>query len=178
MTQALSRMKEGEYLQCKGPLGSIHYDKPSHFKIADGIEHYRELNVSKIGMLAGGTGLAPMYRILRCIHDNSENDQTKVSLIYANKSENDILLKRLLDEMNEQNPNITIYYTVSRLENQDEQYKWNGGIGHIDTDMIRANLFEPSDDVAVLFCGPVRFNKSMKKLLNEIGYPKSNVLKF
>lgn len=175
MTQILNKLEVNEHLQCKGPSGKIMYDQPSHFKITDGIDKFRELNVSKIGMLAGGTGLTPMYQLLRCIDENREKDQTKVSLIYANKTENDILLKSELDAMCEHNENIKIYYTISTIASEDE---WKGGIGHIDEDMIVNNIFDPSEDVAVLFCGPVRFNKAMKKLLNQIGYPKSNVLKF
>lgn len=37
-------------------------------------------------MIAGGTGIAPMYQIIQAIAENKE-DETKVNLLYANKTE-------------------------------------------------------------------------------------------
>ncbi|KAG0560781.1 hypothetical protein KC19_9G012800 [Ceratodon purpureus] len=71
------RMKEGEYLAAKGPKG--------RFK-------YLPNQVREFGMVAGGTGITPMYQVARAILENP-NDKTKISLIYANVTYEDILLK-------------------------------------------------------------------------------------
>eukprot|EP00483_Globobulimina_turgida_P012752 UN12776 len=99
MTQKLNGLAINEYVQCKGPLGNIHYDGASHLRITEGIGKFRDINVNKIGMLAGGTGITPMYQILKSINQNKEEDQTQISLIFSNKTENDILLKDELYEM-------------------------------------------------------------------------------
>lgn len=51
-----------------------------------------------VAMLCGGTGLAPMLQVIRAIIQN-KNDKTKVTLIFANKTEADILRKEELDQM-------------------------------------------------------------------------------
>ena len=48
------------------------------------------------GMVAGGTGITPMYQVMKAILENPE-DKTKVSLIFGNITEDDILLKEDLD---------------------------------------------------------------------------------
>ena len=49
--------------------------------------------VKSFGMIAGGTGIAPMYQIITAILKNPE-DKTKIHLVYANVTESDILLKK------------------------------------------------------------------------------------
>ena len=167
MTQKLmNNIDINDYIECKGPLGSINYHKPSSLKITEGLNKYRSLNVAKIGMLAGGTGITPMYQIIKYMHQNKDTDSTKVSLMFSNKTEKDILLKDELDEIVKTNENIKIYYIISSND------------GHIDLEMIQNNLFPPNQDVAVMYCGPTGFNKTMKKLLNQIGHEKSNILRF
>merc|ERR1712083_423320 len=139
-------------------------------------DNVRNLKVSKIGMLAGGTGVTPMYQVMRYIDRNKESDQTEISLIFANRTEKDILLRDELKEMMASNPNIKVFHTVEKLE--DEEQDWNGGIGYISSEMITENMWSPSEDVVMLYCGPPPFNKAMKKQLAAIGYPSTNVLKF
>jgi len=79
-------------------------------------------------------------------------------------------------KMVEENDNIKVFHTIERVK--DEEKKWEGGIGYISTEMIKENIWSPDDDVAVLYCGPPPFNKSMKSQLEAIGYPASNVHKF
>ena len=47
----------------------------------------------KILMCCGGTGITPIYQLLMAICDNS-NDTTEVFLLYANRTEDDILLRK------------------------------------------------------------------------------------
>lgn len=167
LTQKLmNNVSINDYVECKGPLGNIHYQGPSQLKITEGLNKYRSLNATKIGMLAGGTGITPMYQVIKCINQNKDIDSTKVSLIFSNKTEKDILLKDEINEIVESNKNIKVHYTISSID------------GHIDLEMIQNNLFPPSQDVVMMFCGPPGFNKSMKKLLNQIGHQKSNILRF
>ncbi len=48
--------------------------------------------------IAGGSGLTPMLQIAQEVVRNPE-DKTEVTLVFANKSEDDILLKKELDDM-------------------------------------------------------------------------------
>jgi cytochrome-b5 reductase len=46
-------------------------------------------------MIAGGTGITPMYQVIRAICEDS-TDRTIISLLYANNT-GDILLREILD---------------------------------------------------------------------------------
>ncbi|GFY98088.1 NADH:cytochrome B5 reductase 1 [Actinidia rufa] len=53
---------------------------------------YQPGQVRAFGMLAGGSGITPMFQVARAILENPK-DMTKVHLIYANVTYEDILLK-------------------------------------------------------------------------------------
>lgn len=51
--------------------------------------------VRKIGMLAGGTGITPMLQIIGAVV--REGSALEMSLVFANKSEDDILLRDMIE---------------------------------------------------------------------------------
>jgi len=53
-----------------------------------------------IGMIAGGTGITPMLQVLHEVLDNPA-DTTQVSLVFANVTEEDIMLRKELDGLAE-----------------------------------------------------------------------------
>ena len=55
-----------------------------------------EALLSRAGMLAGGSGITPMFQVALAILRN-EQDRTVVHLVYANVAEEDILLRKQLD---------------------------------------------------------------------------------
>ncbi|CBN75480.1 conserved unknown protein [Ectocarpus siliculosus] len=56
-------------------------------------------NVKKeIGMIAGGTGITPMLQVLQELLLNPE-DKTKVTLLFANATTADIMLKAEIDKL-------------------------------------------------------------------------------
>jgi cytochrome-b5 reductase len=75
-----------------------------------------------IGMLAGGTGITPMYQVgfifknKSCSHTSqvlqkilsNPDDHTEVRLIFCNKTEDDILLKHELDALSEKYDNFKV----------------------------------------------------------------------
>ena len=67
MSKHIANMKIGETLDFKGPIVKLPY-KPNQYK--------------EIGMVAGGTGIAPMLQVVDEILEN-KSDKTKVSLIFA-----------------------------------------------------------------------------------------------
>ncbi|KAH7289887.1 hypothetical protein KP509_30G022700 [Ceratopteris richardii] len=133
MSSHIGSLKPGDTLEVKGPISKILY-KPNMKK--------------NIGMIAGGTGITPMLQIIDAIVNNKD-DLTKVSLIYANISPEDILLKEKLDVLAAKNPNFKVYYTVDKPTSD-----WNGGSGYITKDMVLKGMPTPSDDTLILVCGP------------------------
>ncbi|KAK4481199.1 hypothetical protein RD792_012081 [Penstemon davidsonii] len=129
MSQHFSSLKPGDVLEVKGPIEKLRYSP----------------NMKKhIGMIAGGTGITPMLQIIDAILKNPD-DNTQVSLLYANISPDDILLKKKLDVLAATHPNLKIFCTV---DNPTED--WQGGTGYISKDMVVKGLPSPSDDTIIL----------------------------
>ncbi|KAJ9538919.1 hypothetical protein OSB04_031652 [Centaurea solstitialis] len=129
MSQHFAKLKPGDVLEVKGPIEKIKYTP----------------NMKKhIGMIAGGSGITPMLQVIEAILKNPD-DNTKVSLIYANVSPDDILLKKKLDMLAASHPNLKVFYTVDN----PSKY-WVGGTGYISKDMASKGLPAPSDDTLVL----------------------------
>ncbi|KAL7239761.1 hypothetical protein ACSBR2_005606 [Camellia fascicularis] len=170
MSQHFASLKPGDVVEVKGPIEKLRYS----------------LNMKKhIGMIAGGTGITPMLQVIEAILKNPE-DNTQVSLLYANVSPDDILLKQKLDVLAASHPNLKIFYTVDKPSNN-----WNGGTGYISKDMAIKGLPGPSDDTLILVCGPpgmmnhISGDKAkdysqgeVSGLLKELGYTEQMVYKF
>jgi len=138
-----------------------------------------------IGMLAGGTGITPMYQVIREILKKPD-DKTQISLVFANHTDQDIILKKELDELAAKHPNFKVHYVVTKAPS-----KWTGGVGHVNADVIKKYMPEPSDDNIVFVCGPPGFYTAVSGpkakdysqgevdgYLKELGYKKEQVFKF
>ncbi|XP_057550316.1 NADH--cytochrome b5 reductase 1-like [Amaranthus tricolor] len=158
MSHHFRQMRKGDFLPVIGPKG--------RFK-------YQPGKVRAFGMLAGGTGITPMFQITRAILENPK-DLTKIHLIYANKTADDILLKEDLDGFASKYPDrFKVYYVVS-----EPPPNWDAGIGHISKEMIQEHCPRPSADVMILRCGPPGMNKATEAYLNELGYTSEMQFQF
>lgn len=64
--------------------------------------------------ILGGTGITPMLQLIRQI-TRDPKDETKLSLLFANQTEEDILLRDELEEAAKNHPDqVKIWYTVDR----------------------------------------------------------------
>lgn len=65
-------------------------------------------------LYTGGTGITPMYQVLQAIM-NDPHDKTEVSLLSANQTEDDILLRDELEMMASDRPStLKLWYTLDR----------------------------------------------------------------
>lgn len=117
-------------------------------------------------MLSGGTGITPMLQLIRAIiKDPADNTQT--SLLFANQTEKDILLRDELDDIAKNYPNkLKLWYTVDTSADG-----WPYSTGFINADMIKNHMFPPSPDTIVLMCGPgPMINFACTPNLDKLGY--------
>ena len=122
-------------------------------------------------MIAGGTGITPMYQILQAsLLDN--DDPTELILLFANRSEEDILLRSELEEMGK-SKRADIYFSVDK-----GNPNWKGFTGFIDEEKLKYVLPPPCDDLLIVTCGPPILNKLLRELLKKMGYKSSNLFKF
>lgn len=118
ISRHLGTLKVGDKMRVRGPKGAMVYT-PNMCR--------------EIGMIAGGTGITPMLQIVKAVlRGRSQGDKTKLSLLFANVDEKDILLREDIDKLTKEDDNFNVYYV---LNNAPEG--WKGGVGFVTADMIK-----------------------------------------
>ncbi|EFO18282.1 diaphorase [Loa loa] len=175
MTQYLEKMEIGETINFRGPSGLIVYEGNGSFavKLTKKAEPKSRM-YKNIGMIAGGSGITPMLQIILAIVKVPE-DPTKVSLIFANKDEADILLRDELDRLAADHPTkFRVWYTVDQAKPD-----WIYSTGFVNAEMIQKHLPRPGNDTVILMCGPPPMIKfACIPSLDKLGYPESDRLIF
>eukprot|EP01051_Picozoa_sp_SAG22_P001732 SAG22_NODE_71_length_22540_cov_8.918052_16_plen_322_part_00 len=156
-------------------------------------------------MLAGGTGITPMYQAMRKIFGTPADKTQSVTLIYGSKTEEDILLREELGELQARSGGkLKIVHTLSRPGKD-----WNVGqqsdstvhaTGWVDEEKIGLYCPKPAgsdgtvhkgaDHVLILVCGRTRMYDSLTGArhlngfmpddvaLSNLGYTLNEVYKF
>ncbi len=156
ISKYMDGMKLGDLLEVRGPKGNFNYSPNM---------------CSEIGMIAGGTGLTPLLQVIKASLTNPA-DTTKISLIYANVTEDDILLKEQLDELSKKHSErFKVFYVLNT-----PPVGWKGGIGYVTGDIITANCPAPHSSMKILLCGPPPMIKAMEDITLKLGYTKTNVV--
>jgi cytochrome-b5 reductase len=172
MSTHLHNMTPGQRLDVKGPLPKYPWAENKHDHIA---------------LVAGGTGITPMYQLARAIFNNP-NDKTKVTLVFGNVTEEDILLRKEFAELENKYPQrFRAFYVLDKAPKS-----WPGESGFISKNLLKTVLPEPKDEnIKIFVCGPpglmnaISGNKvspkdqgELKGALKELGYSSEQVYKF
>ncbi|KAJ5677321.1 uncharacterized protein N7477_002954 [Penicillium maclennaniae] len=134
------------------------------FRGPKGMMRYRRGLCRRVGMIAGGTGITPMYQLIRAICED-ERDTTEISLIYANRSEEDILLREELEAFARKYMNLKIWYMLDQPP-QD----WTYGEGYVTSQVMSERLPSPAMDTKIMLCGPPGMINASKKALVNLGF--------
>lgn len=138
VTEQIGKLERGDTLIIDEPWDTISY-------YGDGI------------FLAGGAGVTPFIAILRDLHKKGKLGNN--TLIFSNKSEEDIILKDEFTEMLGDQ-----FINVITDEPTDEHIFLDG---FIDKDFLKSKI---SDfEQAFYVCGPPKFNESMVDQLKDLG---------
>lgn len=115
-----------------------------------------------------------MLQLIRDILKHSE-DETEMKLLFANQTEEDILLRPEIEEQATKYPNrFSFWYTVDRPGDG-----WKYSSGFVTDEMLKANLFEPSDDTLTLMCGPPPMvNYACIPALERLGHKAENYFSY
>merc|ERR1719231_372843 len=174
MSQHLNDMKIGESINMKGPIGHIEYHGYGKFTQTKKGQ-VETFQVKSVGMIAGGSGITPMLQVIRAIMKNPK-DQTKVYLLFANQTEEDILLRKELEEEAEKHSNFKVWYTIDR---PPEDGSWKFSSGFINQEMIENNLPVSDANSLMLLCGPPpMINYACKPNFEKCNYNMDKVLCF
>ncbi|KAM0278770.1 hypothetical protein ACHAQH_004961 [Verticillium albo-atrum] len=148
----LAKLEVGDEVLFRGPKGAM---------------RYRRGMCSRIGMVAGGTGITPMFQLVRAVCED-DRDTTEISLVYANRSEGDILLRKELEAFARRYPkNLKLHYLVDKAEDG-----WQYGTGFVTKDVMQERLPAPAEDTRIMLCGPPGMVTAAKKALVELGFEK------
>ena len=170
MSQYLDALKIGDYLDFKGPVGEFEYSSNGNFTIEG-----EPCSATKFNMIAGGTGITPVMQIAAEILRHPE-DSTQMSLIFACREENDLLMRSTLDEWAAKFPTkFKVHYILSDAWSKD----WKYSTGFVDKPLFEEHLYPPADDVYNLMCGPpIMLDRGCTPNLSAIGHKKKNMFSF
>ncbi|XP_038561169.1 NADH-cytochrome b5 reductase 2 [Micropterus salmoides] len=175
MSQYLDNMAIGDAIDFRGPNGLLVYKGNGQFAIRPDKKSEPKVRKFKhVGMIAGGTGITPMLQLIRSITSDPA-DNTKCSLIFANQTEKDILLREELEEVKKNHPDkVKLWFTLDKPP-QD----WSYSSGFVTYDMIKDHLPAPSPDVLVVLCGPPpMIQYACLPNLDKLGHRTENIFAY
>ncbi|XP_067027071.1 NADH-cytochrome b5 reductase-like [Acropora muricata] len=164
MSSYIRSWQVGDMVEWRGPFGRFSY-RPNKFR--------------RIGMLAAGTGIAPMLQVIQGILAN-EDDETFIHLVYSSQRCADILMKDTLDEM-KAFWNFSVLYIVTKESEADKSnVKYGDKVyyGRINQELVSREMPKPSADIQILICGTKSFDKDMINYLKISGYTPDMYFKF
>lgn len=154
LSQHLESLPIGSTIDIKGPTGHIEYTGCGKFAV-DG----KNILAKRLAMIAGGTGITPVYQVIQAVLRNQPEDTTEMHLVYANRTEDDILLREELDRLAREYPNrLKVWYVVSRVKRVEEE--WRYSVGRINESILREHVPAGGPDTVGLICGPPQMIKA------------------
>ncbi|MEZ4888628.1 MAG: FAD-binding oxidoreductase [Chitinophagales bacterium] len=155
-------VKEGSKLEIMGPDG--------RFTIDPDIDNNRH-----VVLIGGGSGITPLMSILKTTL--SLEIQTKVSLLYANRDEKNIIFKKELDDLQRQySNNFKVVYFVDKKQNVN----WNEGReGFLTPTALKEVLKElpqyDAEQTEYFLCGPGGLIDVVQATLTGLDIPKDTI---
>ena len=99
--------------------------------------------------------------------------KTNINLIFANRTEEDILQKEELEEF-AKDERFKVTYILSRPSES-----WTGHTGYVNTELVQSTFPSPSNENIVLLCGPPKMvNEACKPSLEEAGFDMNRILTY
>jgi ring-1,2-phenylacetyl-CoA epoxidase subunit PaaE len=134
-----NKLKSGDVIEIMEPMGSFTPDINSN-------------NKKHLYLVAGGSGITPMMSIAKSVL--SEELESKVSLVYANRDENSIIFKSTIEKMEvEFADRFVVTHCFEKPINE-----WSGLSGYLDADKLQSSFdaTQNSDYELVEYytCGP------------------------
>jgi ferredoxin-NADP reductase len=148
---ALKGLKEGDWARIDAPYGKFTFEG----------EH------EKIGLLGGGIGITPFKSICQYCTDMHLN--TKVTLLYGNRTEDDIAFRKELEALQRQNKNLKVVFILNEAGSG-----WKGATGLITAEMIKKEIPDYKETVFYT-CGPPAMVHIIEKLVGQLGLPETQL---
>ncbi|KAJ2554874.1 hypothetical protein EV175_002448 [Coemansia sp. RSA 1933] len=177
LSRFLHDTRVGDQVEMRGPVLSWPYEKGKY---------------GSVYMVAGGTGIAPMFQLIERTLEDPEDKDTTLHLLYGSPSHDHVIYRQKLDALVHAHPDrLHIHYLVDQQLPADVMDPLLH-VGHPDKHSIArfAQAFDSRRDV-MLVCGPDPMLASvcgtrpinagqglLAGALKELGFPASRVFKF
>ncbi|RAK82954.1 nitrate reductase [Aspergillus costaricaensis CBS 115574] len=164
MTMALEKLALGSEIDCKGPTGRFEYLGNGKIIVSG-----KERHVNSFKMICGGTGITPIFQVLRAVIQDKQ-DPTSCVVLDGNRQEEDILCRDELDAYEAlDSKKCKVVHTLTKAPDS-----WTGRRGRISEDLLKEYAI-PDGKSMVLICGPEAMEKSARKILLEQGWAESDL---
>ncbi|MBS3114972.1 xylene monooxygenase [Candidatus Woesearchaeota archaeon] len=149
--QKYNSLRIGNKVKLKGPMGV--------FVLKE--------DAKEIIFLGGGIGITPFRDMIKYASDKKL--PVKITLIYSNKTPDDIVYKDEWNVFERENPNFKVIHTITQ-----EGTDWQGRTGRIDEAMIREFSSDINNTIYYI-CGPLGMVDSLSNLLKTMNIPLQNI---
>ncbi|KAG0649482.1 Nitrate reductase [Hyphodiscus hymeniophilus] len=171
MTKALDSIPIGHFVEFKGPIGKFEYLGKGKCEIGG-----KPRTIKKFIMICGGSGITPIFQVLRAILKNKE-DMTRCLVLDGNRLEEDILCREDMELLLKGNEDrCRLLHLLSKASDS-----WTGLRGRIGKDLLEnevGNYNGKNGEELVLICGPGALEKSVHGFLNAMGWKDEDLLFF
>jgi ferredoxin-NADP reductase len=148
---ALKEAKVGDWARIDAPFGQFTF----------------EGEYPKIVLLGGGIGITPFMSI--CKNATDKGLDSKITLFYGCRTENDMAFIKELEELAQKNMNLKLIPIVTQPTPQ-----WKGATGIINAEMVKQLLPDFQENMFYT-CGPPPMVEAMEKLVVSLGLPKEKL---
>ncbi|MFP4654553.1 MAG: ferredoxin--NADP reductase [Methanohalobium sp.] len=152
-SNVLDSTDTGDILKIDGPYGKMTF----------------EGEYDKIALLSGGIGVTPMISI--CKYCTDLKLDTMVTLVSSNKTEEDIVFRDELENLENQNKYLKVVFTLTRASSE-----WQGCREYICENLITREIPDFKDYLYYL-CGPPGMVKSVESMLENLEIPDERIKK-
>ncbi|KAL1988876.1 hypothetical protein VTN96DRAFT_6865 [Rasamsonia emersonii] len=167
MTMALDKIPIGSTVELKGPIGKLTYLGKGRVLLNE-----KERHVKSFRMICGGSGITPIFQVLRAVMQDPQ-DPTSCVLLDSNRSEEDILCRPELDAFAAaKSSKCSIVYTLTKPSSS-----WTGRRGRISEQLLK-EYAPPGEGSLALICGPEAMEKSVHRILLAQGWNESDLVFF
>jgi predicted ferric reductase len=131
-----------------------------------GVFSYTRVPGESLVFIAGGIGITPFLSQLR--HLRATGDQSKVRLIWGNKTRADICFEEELKAAQNELADFSVVHVLS------EDDAWTGERGFVTREIVEKYV-DDTDAAEFFVCGPPIMMKIIVPLLRSLGVPRSRI---
>lgn len=153
VSSAIIDLNIGDSITFEGPYGNF----------------YPEDNMHDVVFLAGGIGVTPFISFINS--NISAKSDTNITLLYSNKTVQDVTFLNDLSELSKKNENLKVVHFITQEKIDD---LWISEFERIDKDNIN-KYAAPLSDRNYYICGSISFVADTWRMLKSVGVDEESI---